>query len=172
MDDAVAVVLFVAVTAYAVFGGADFAPGSGTRAGGAARGAGRVRSSTTPSPRWEANHVWLVFALVVLWTAFPEAFAPITLTLFVPRAAALGIVLRGASFVLRKSVFRTSERRALGDSPRLRPRALLHGGGGRCDRAGPGPGWRGDPWTSWINPASVMGGVLAVTVGGTWPPST
>ena len=35
-------------------------------------------------PVWEANHVWLIFALVVLWTAFPEAFASITLTLFVP----------------------------------------------------------------------------------------
>ncbi len=53
--------------------------------------------------------MWLIFSLVVLWTAFPEAFASITLTLFVPLTiAALGIVLRGSSFAFRKSVFRTT----------------------------------------------------------------
>ena len=147
MADAVAVVLFVAVTAYAVFGGADFGAGFWDLvAGGADRGA-RPRALIDHSigPVWEANHVWLIFALVVLWTGFPEAFASITLTLFVPLTlAALGIVLRGASFAFRKTLFRTSERRVFGRDLRhlVDPRALLHGGRGRCHRVGPGPGRR------------------------------
>ena len=59
--------------------------------------------------------MWLIFCLVVLWTGFSEAFASITLTLFVPLSlAALGIVLRGSSFAFRKEVFRTSSQRNYG----------------------------------------------------------
>ena len=117
MTNAVAVVLFVAITAYAVFGGADFGAGFWDLiAGGAERGE-RPRALIDHSigPVWEANHVWLIFSLVVLWTAFSEAFASITLTLFVPLTlAALGIVLRGSSFAFRKAVFRTRDRRNFG----------------------------------------------------------
>ena len=102
--------LFFGVTAYAVFGGADFGAGFWDLiAGGAERGE-RPRAVVDHSigPVWEANHVWLIFCLVVLWTGFSEAFASITLTLFVPLSlAALGIVLRGSSFAFRKAVFRT-----------------------------------------------------------------
>ena len=57
----------------------------------------------------EANHVWLIFIFVILWTSFSQAYASITLTLFVPlMIAALGIVLpRGASFAFRKAVVTT-----------------------------------------------------------------
>jgi cytochrome d ubiquinol oxidase subunit II len=117
MSDAVAVVLFTAVTAYAVFGGADFGAGFWDLiAGGPERGE-RPRAVIDHSigPVWEANHVWLIFALVLLWTGFPEVFASITLTLFVPLTlAALGIVLRGSSFAFRKAVFRTRDRRNFG----------------------------------------------------------
>src|SRR4051794_2596124 len=110
MSTIAAVILFAAITAYAVFGGADFGAGFWDLvAGGAARGE-RPREVIDHSigPVWEANHVWLILSLVVLWSAFPEAFASITLTLFVPLTlAALGIVLRGASFAFRKAVFRT-----------------------------------------------------------------
>ena len=51
---------------------------------------------------WEANHVWLIFVLVVLWTAFPRAFYAVMTTLYIPLAlAALGIVLRGSGFAFR-----------------------------------------------------------------------
>src|SRR3954452_17302146 len=117
MSTTVAVILFFGVTAYAVFGGADFGAGFWDLvAGGAARGE-RPREVIDHSigPVWEANHVWLIFTLVVMWTAFSEAFASITLTLFVPLSiAALGIVLRGASFAFRKEVERTSSRRNFG----------------------------------------------------------
>src|SRR5262245_63938160 len=84
VSTAVAVVLFVGVTAYAIFGGADFGAGFWDLvAGGAERGK-RPRTIVQHSigPVWEANHVWLIFVLVVLWTGFPEAFSSITLTLF------------------------------------------------------------------------------------------
>src|SRR3954469_9232923 len=117
MTNAVAVVLFFGVTAYAVFGGADFGAGFWDLiAGGADRGA-RPRALIDHSigPVWESNHVWLIFCLVVLWTAFAEAYASITLTLFVPLTlAALGIVLRGSSFAFRKAVFRTRDQRNFG----------------------------------------------------------
>src|SRR5512141_996984 len=94
--DAVAVVLFFGVTAYALFGGADFGAGIWDLvAGGSARGE-RPRALIDHSigPVWEANHVWLICCRVVLWTALADAFAAIMLTRFVPRSlAALGIVM-------------------------------------------------------------------------------
>src|SRR5437764_15295000 len=117
MTDVAAVILFVGVTAYAVFGGADFGAGFWDLvAGGADRGE-RPRALIDHSigPVWEANHVWLIFTLVVLWTAFSEVFASIMLTLFVPLTlAALGIVLRGSSFAFRKAVLRTRYQRVFG----------------------------------------------------------
>ena len=112
MTDAVAVVLMVGIIAYALFGGADFGAGFWDLvAGGAARGE-RPRAVVAHSigPVWEANHVWLIFIFVLLWTGFPEAYASITMTVFVPLTlAAFGIVLRGASFAFRKAVLATRE---------------------------------------------------------------
>jgi cytochrome d ubiquinol oxidase subunit II len=172
VDDAVAVVLFVAVTAYAVLGGADFGAGFWDLvAGGTERGARpRALVDHAVGPVWEANHVWLIFALVVLWTGFPEAFASLTLTAFVPLAlVALGIVLRGASFAFRKSLFTTSQRRPLGaifaSSSVLVPYCMGAIAGAIASGRVPAGGEPGDPWTSWINPTSIVGGILAVTVG-------
>ena len=70
MSDVVAVILMFGITAYALFGGADFGAGFWDLiAGGAARGE-RPRAAIDHSigPVWEANHVWLIFCLVVLWT--------------------------------------------------------------------------------------------------------
>src|SRR5207237_10100955 len=54
-------------------------------------------------PIWEANHVWLILVVVVLFTAFPPAFAVIMTALHIPITAALvGIVLRGSAFAFRK----------------------------------------------------------------------
>ena len=51
------------------------------------------------APVWEANHVWLIFVLVVFWTAFPVAFGSVMSTLAVPLLlAAAGIILRGGAF--------------------------------------------------------------------------
>jgi cytochrome bd ubiquinol oxidase subunit II len=169
VSTAVAVVLLLAVVAYAVFGGADFGAGFwDLTAGGAERGR-RPRRAIERSigPVWEANHVWLIFVFVVLWTAFSEAYASITLTLFVPLTiAALGIVLRGASFAFRKVVATTGERRILGGafaiSSVLVPYCIGAIAGGIASGRVPAGGQAGDPVDSWINPTSVVGGVLAV----------
>ncbi|MEZ5250125.1 MAG: cytochrome d ubiquinol oxidase subunit II [Ilumatobacteraceae bacterium] len=105
LADVVAALLFLGVLAYAVLGGADF--GSGwwdLVAGDAARG-GPLRTlvDRVIGPVWEANHVWLIYVLVYLWTGFPTAFAAVMDTLFVPFGlAGLGIVARGGAFAFRK----------------------------------------------------------------------
>src|SRR5215217_3694498 len=105
------------LTAYAVLGGADLGAGLwDLTAGGAERG-GRVRGlvQRSMSPVWEANHVWMPFLLVVLWTAFPVFFGSIMSTLYVPLfGAALGIILRGAAFAVRGQAATLVEARALG----------------------------------------------------------
>jgi cytochrome d ubiquinol oxidase subunit II len=169
MTNAVAIILFAAITTYAIFAGADFGAGFWDLiAGGAERGQ-RPRALIDHSigPVWEANHVWLIFSLVVLWSAFSEAFASITLTLFVPLTlAALGIVLRGSSFAFRKAVFRTQDQRNFGAafaiSSVLVPFCMGAVAGAVASGRVPAGGKAGDPWTSWINPTSVLGGVLAV----------
>jgi cytochrome d ubiquinol oxidase subunit II len=171
MTDAVAVVLMTGIVAYAVFAGADFGAGFwDLTAGGPERGE-RPRAVVAYSigPVWEANHVWLIFTLVVLWTGFPEAFASITLTLYVPLSlAALGIVLRGASFAFRKEVSRTSSRRNFGAafaaSSVLVPYCMGAVAGAIASGRVPAGGKGGDPWSSWINATSILGGLLAVTV--------
>jgi cytochrome bd ubiquinol oxidase subunit II len=106
---AIAAILIVVIAAYALFGGADFGGGIwDLLAGSAQRGAaprGLIDESITPV--WEANHVWLVFILVLTWTAFPPAFAAIMTALFVPLSlSVLGIVLRGAGFAFRHTAQR------------------------------------------------------------------
>ena len=145
--DAAAVVLFFGVVAYALFGGADFGAGFwDLTAGGAERGA-RPRALVDHSigPVWEANHVWLIFCLVVLWTAFAEAFASITLTLFVPLTlAAFGIVIRGIELRVPQGGVHDARPAELRRRVRVvvGARAVLHGRGRRRDRIGPGPGGR------------------------------
>jgi cytochrome bd ubiquinol oxidase subunit II len=169
VSTAVAVVLLLAVVAYAVFGGADFGAGFWDLiAGGPERGKhprGMIEHSI--GPVWEANHVWLIFIFVILWTSFPEAYASITLTLFVPLAiAALGIVLRGASFAYRKAVVTLRFRRIFGAafaaSSVLVPYCMGAIAGGIASGRVPAGGQAEDPIHSWINPTSILGGVLAV----------
>jgi cytochrome d ubiquinol oxidase subunit II len=78
------------------------------------RGArGLIDESITPI--WEANHVWLVFDLVIFWTAFPRAFASVMTALALPIwLAAGGIVLRGAGFAFRKEITRLGQQRVAG----------------------------------------------------------
>jgi cytochrome bd ubiquinol oxidase subunit II len=171
MDTTAAVILFAGITVYAIFGGADFGAGFWDLVAGGAKRGERPREVIDHSiaPVWEANHVWLIFVFVVLWTCFPVAYASITLTMFVPLTlAALGIVLRGASFAFRKVVFRTRDRRNFGAAFALAsilvPYCLGAVVGGIASGRVPSGGRAGDPWDSWINPTSVLGGVLAVCV--------
>ena len=104
---AVGGILLASVTLYAVLGGADFGGGLwDLLAGGDRRGrAPRQLIEESITPVWEANHVWLVFDLVIFWTAFPQAFAAVMTVAALPLWLALaGIVLRGAGFAFRKEV--------------------------------------------------------------------
>jgi cytochrome d ubiquinol oxidase subunit II len=170
MSTFAAVVLFVGVIAYAVLGGADYGAGFwDLTAGGAERGRRpRHLVDEALAPVWEANHVWLIFCLVMLWTAFPKAFAAIMTTLYIPLGlAALGIVVRGSGFAFRKVMVSTDQQRVTGAafaiSSVMVPFFLgaVAGGiaSGRVPTAGHGDGLR-----SWLNPTSVLGGVLAVLV--------
>jgi cytochrome d ubiquinol oxidase subunit II len=163
-----AVLLFTGVVAYAVLGGADFGAGFwDLTAGGAERGrAPRHLVDVTLAPVWEANHVWLIFCLVMLWTGFPTAFAAITTTLYVPLGlAALGIVVRGSGFAFRKVVVRTDQQRLAGaafaSSSVITPFFLGAVAGGIASGRVPAEGY-GDPVRSWVNPTSILGGTLAV----------
>jgi len=64
---------------------------------------------------WEANHVWLIFVLVLMWTAFPPAFAAISSTLYLPLTlVALGVIARGAGFAFSKAIDQPWARRLFG----------------------------------------------------------
>src|SRR5439155_24015157 len=89
---------------YTVLGGADFGAGLWQLAAGKGpRGeAIREHAHHAMGPVWEANHVWLVFVLTVVWTAYPVAFGSIASTLSIPLfIAAVGIIFRGTAYALR-----------------------------------------------------------------------
>jgi cytochrome bd ubiquinol oxidase subunit II len=116
-SELVAAILLAILTLYAIFGGADFGGGLwDLLAGGDSRGrAPRELIDEAITPVWEANHVWLIFALVVFWTAFPVAFAAVMTAAALPLwLAVLGIVLRGAGFAFRKEVHGLRWERLLG----------------------------------------------------------
>jgi cytochrome d ubiquinol oxidase subunit II len=103
--DVVGGILLAGLTLYAALGGADFGGGLwDLLAGGGQRGrAPRQLIDDTITPVWEANHVWLIFILVIFWTAFPAAFAAVMTAAALPLwLAAFGIVLRGSGFAFRK----------------------------------------------------------------------
>jgi len=107
ITDVVGGILLAGLTLYAALGGADFGGGLWDLvAGGYQRGrAPRQLIDDTITPVWEANHVWLIFILVIFWTAFPQAFAAVMTAAALPLwLAAFGIVLRGAGFAFRKEV--------------------------------------------------------------------
>jgi cytochrome d ubiquinol oxidase subunit II len=115
--DAVGGILLASVTLYALLGGADFGGGLwDLMAGTTARGAEpRTLIDESITPVWEANHVWLVFDLVIFWTAFPHAFSAVMITCALPLwLAVAGIVLRGAGFAFRKELGGLFLRRAAG----------------------------------------------------------
>ena len=171
LADLVLSIMFVGLIAYALFGGADFGAGIwDLLAGGTRRGA-RQRDLIERSiaPIWEANHVWLIFVLVVLWTAFSGAFAAVVSTLYIPLTlAAFGMIARGAAFAFRKSVTTLGMRRSLGAafafSSLVTPYFLGAVVGGVASGRVPAGIAAGDVITSWVNPTSVLGGVLAILV--------
>ena len=169
LPEAVLVLMWIGVTLYAVFGGADFGAGFWDLvAGGAQSGAPQRRLiEHSIGPVWEANHVWLIFVLVVLWTGFPAAFAAIMTTLYVPlTAAAVGVILRGAGFAFRKSVPGLPARRTFGAtfalSSVVTPFFLGTVAGAVASGRVPAAPDDVNPFDAWVSPTSLLGGTLAV----------
>ncbi|QGG40818.1 cytochrome d ubiquinol oxidase subunit II [Aeromicrobium yanjiei] len=165
---AVAVALFVGVLAYALFGGADFGSGFFDLTAGSAEEGAELRLLIDHSigPVWEANHVWLIYVLVMWWTGFPETFAATTTTLILPLALALlGIVLRGASFAFRKYSGSLAQARIFGavfaGSSLITPFFLGAVAGAVASGRVPAEG-NGPVLDSWLHPTSLFGGVIAV----------
>src|ERR1035437_9009200 len=99
MIDIVVVVLAVSILLYVLLGGADF-------------GAGIVELCTgnksidiiskTIAPIWEANHIWLILVVVILFNGFPQVYTSLTTYLHIPLFIILiGIIFRGTAFIFR-----------------------------------------------------------------------
>jgi cytochrome bd ubiquinol oxidase subunit II len=164
--DAVAVVLWIGATMYAVFGGADFGAGLWTLLTGRDRRP-RELIDWAVGPVWEVNHVWLIFVLVVLWTGFSSAFEAVFSTLFIPLSlAALGIVLRGAGFAFHKTARRARGRAIsealFGVSSLLTPFFMGTVVGAIAGGRVPVGNAAGNAVTSWLNPLSLVIGALFV----------
>lgn len=171
LADATLAVMWVGLTAYALFGGADFGAGLWDLLAGRGRGALSQRRLIEHSvtPVWEANHVWLIFVVVMLWTGFPSVFAAVMSTLYIPLTfAALGIIARGAAFAFRKASTKPALHRLFGGcfaiSSVVTPFFLGTVAGGVASGRVPLGLAEGDTITSWVNPTSFLGGVLAVLV--------
>lgn len=167
----VAASLFLGLTAYALLAGADFGGGFwDLTAGNSGHSAAlRERIEHSLGPVWEANNVWIVFALVVAWTGFPTAFAAIVSTTYIPLTlVAFGIILRGSAFAFRESVEDVRFQRIFGAtfaaSSILTPFFLATVAGAIASGRIPLGITRGSVITSWANPTSALGGVLAVGV--------
>ena len=168
LEVVVAAALFVGVIAYAVFGGADF--GSGffdLTAGGSRRGAElRTLVDHSIGPVWEANHVWLIYVLVIWWTGVPRVVRRRDDDAGPAAAArAARIVLRGASFAFRKYSATLGQARLFGvvfAGPRSSRRSSSAPSPAPSRPVGCRPTARGDRWSSWLNPTSLFGGVIAV----------
>jgi cytochrome bd ubiquinol oxidase subunit II len=159
----------VGLVLYTVLGGADFGAGLWQLTAGRGHAAERLREQAHKSmgPVWEANHVWLIFVLVVMWTAYPVAFASIASTLVVPLfIAAVGIILRGTAYALRSGASGPREVAGIDTlfalSSILTPFALGAAVGGIASERVPVGNAAGDLFSTWLNPTSILVGTLAV----------
>ncbi|MFD8810832.1 cytochrome d ubiquinol oxidase subunit II [Streptomyces sp. NPDC059627] len=162
-----AVVLLLAVAAYACGGGTDYGAGFwDLTAGGAERGRrARRLIDQAMAPVWEVNNVWLIFVLVIMWTGFPGFFQRVFTAMWLPLAlAAVGTVLRGAGFALRRPLTRLAGRRLYGAmfavSSLLTPFFLGAAAGGVA--SGRVTAATTASTDAWANPTSLLFGLLAV----------
>jgi cytochrome bd ubiquinol oxidase subunit II len=104
LETVTAWVMLGALGAYALFGGADFGAGVwDLLASGPRKQEQKDALARAIGPIWEANHVWLVLLVVLMFSGFPSAFAAMSTALHVPLTIVLvGIVLRGSAFVFRQ----------------------------------------------------------------------
>lgn len=172
-EEWVAVVGLAALIAYALLGGADFGGGIWDLLARGPRAAEeREAISHAMGPVWEANHVWLIFLVVLLFSCFPPAFSALSIAFFVPfHLVLVGIVLRGACFVFRSQAGREDPwhqawGRLFGVASSLTPFVLgmclggISSGGLRTAGGQPAPEAAG----AWLSPFSWSLGALSLAV--------
>ncbi|WP_351222592.1 cytochrome d ubiquinol oxidase subunit II [Streptomyces sp. NPDC002133] len=165
--EVIAFVLLLGVAAYACAGGTDYGAGFWDLfAGGAERGKRpRWLIDHAMAPVWEVNNVWLIFVFVIMWTGFPVLFQTVFSAMWLPLAlAAVGMVLRGAGFALRKPARRLARRRVYGAvfaiASLITPYFLGAAVGGIASgRAAPGTEASAH---AWANPTSLFFGLLTI----------
>ena len=157
---------------YTVLAGADFGAGVWQLLAGRGEHGHEIRDRTHRAigPVWEANHVWLILVLTVVWTAYPVFFGSVASTLTLPIfLAALGIVLRGLSYALHSAIDTPRERRVIDAGfsvcSVLTPFMLGTAVGAIASGRVPVGNAAGNLVSSWTNATSLMGGVLAVCAG-------
>lgn len=103
LPEILAAIMLVALNAYVLMGGADFGGGVWDLfATGPRREAQRELIASSIAPVWEANHVWLIVVVVMLFTAFPAVYGMLSTVLHIPLTVLLiGIIMRGSAFVFR-----------------------------------------------------------------------
>jgi len=163
-----ALLILAGMTAYTVLAGADFGAGLWTLlAAGPSAQAMRDHARHAMGPVWEANHVWLIFVLVICWTGYPVAFGSIASTLAAPLLiAAIGIIFRGAAYALRGQGASRPAENLFAVSSVLTPFALGTAVGAIALGRVPVGNAAGNLVTSWLNPGPVLIGVLAVAFSG------
>ncbi len=160
------------VILYAVLGGADFGAGV-WEFNTALRATERERALIYRAigPVWEANHVWLIFVIVVMFTAFPTAFAALRRALWLPLLLALvGIVFRGAAYAFRSHAVAAARQQevwgavfalASTAAPFFLGAAVGAVASGKLEVTADGR-FRGDYLTGWITPLSIFNGFFTV----------
>ncbi|MGI9116783.1 MAG: cytochrome d ubiquinol oxidase subunit II [Gaiellales bacterium] len=169
-----ALTLAAGVSMYAVFAGADFGGGVWDLvAGGPRKEEQRSAIRRAMGPVWEANHIWVIFLIVVLFTAFPKGFMALSIGLFVPLSlVVLGVVLRGAAFVFRAHDEGAPREQRLFEvvfsiASLVTPFALGAAAAMVADGAltqGADGEWHAVAWSAFLSPFPIAIGLLAVCI--------
>jgi cytochrome d ubiquinol oxidase subunit II len=158
--------MLVGIAAYVVLAGADFgSPFWVLTAHGERARQIREQTHNSMAPVWEANHVWLIFVLVVCWTAYPEVFASIFSTLWIPLIlACLGIIMRAVGYVVGDYAKRDWVTWLATVASFITPFMLGAVIGAVVSGRVPIGNAQGEIISSWLNPTSIMIGLVAVTL--------
>jgi cytochrome d ubiquinol oxidase subunit II len=166
------VIVLVGLILYTVLAGADFGAGFWQLVAGSGERGRRIRDHAhhANAPVWEANHVWLILVITVLWTGYPTVFGSVFSTLAIPIfVAAIGIVLRGLAYTLQNATMEPRQRRLIdmtfAVSSIITPYMLGTVIGAIASGRVPVGNAAGDLVTSWVNPTSILAGCLAVLTG-------
>ncbi len=159
-----AILILIGITAYAVLAGADFgAPIWAITATGEESERLKESGHRSMAPVWEANHVWLIFVLVICWTAYPDVFGSIFSTLWIPLIlACLGIIMRAVGYVAGGVSINRTFTWLAAIASLLVPFALGTVIGAIVDGRVPPGNAQGDVITSWLAPLPLMIGLLLV----------